>query len=131
MERRNIKISDKILESARRSFESYENYYQILKLDRKNLDDEKVEKAYLDKCESIEHFFRGCKEDTDKRILELKEMMLISAKDAYSALKTEQGRINYKELLEEIERKVKEEKITEREERRKEAQKKGDSEWQK
>lgn len=97
-----MKTITKIIEQLKREAKRYKNYYDILRLDRDNIDDEMVLNAYEQEYRKIEKFFSGNMPD---ELLEVKELMLLSLNDAYTALKTEHSRKNYQQALDIIENK--------------------------
>lgn len=97
-----MKTMSEMIQRLKEEAKRYKDYYSILRLDRDNVDDEKVLKAYEEECKKNEMFFRG---NISNELLEVKELMLLSIKDAYSALKDEHSRKNYQQVLDIIENK--------------------------
>ena len=91
---------ENILKQLTEKFEKYRTYYEILQIKESSATNEKVKEAYEKKCKELEGFFNNCK---GEEIEKVKSLIITALDDAYTALKSEDSRKNYKELLEKIE----------------------------
>lgn len=87
------------LESIKEKFSNYQTYYQILGINPDNVSDEIVKETYDNKCMQLNNMLKGYKSEG---IQELKELIQTTLDDAYTALKNENSRKHYDELLESI-----------------------------
>lgn len=87
------------LESIKEKFSNYQTYYQILGINPDNVSDEIVKETYDNKCMQLNNMLKGYKSEG---IQELKELIQTTLDDAYTALKSENSRKHYDELLESI-----------------------------
>lgn len=79
-----------------RVIDRYQTYYQILGLENNaNITDEKVKKAYENKCAELNLLIKSCGED----FKEIIDSLQWSFYDAYIALKTEDSRRHYQDIL--------------------------------
>ena len=87
---------DQIEKYIEERFQRYQTYYQILSIKPEGVTDDIVKEAYDKKCKQIDSLLKGCEEDEVKGI---REIIQDALDDAYSALKSEQSRKNYQDLL--------------------------------
>ena len=87
------------IESIKEKFSNYQTYYQILGVNPNSITDEKVKMAYDNKCMQLNNMLKDYKSEG---IQEVRELIQITLDDAYTALKTENSRKHYNELLEKI-----------------------------
>lgn len=90
-------------------FERYQTYYQLLAIKPDDLTDEMVKEVYDRKCQEIRNLLKDC-EQGNEEVEEIREIMQVAIDDAYSALKDENSRKHYQELLNYIEEKKGEER---------------------
>lgn len=88
-----------ILEKIKEKFTKYETYYEILGVKPNSVTDEKVKYSYDNKCMQLDEMLKSCKSES---IQEIRELIQTTLDDAYTALKTEDSRRNYNELLKTI-----------------------------
>ena len=93
-------LNEKIIKQIKERFSNYEDYYKILQIDKNNVTDEKVKDAYDNRCKQLEGILRGLNGEI---IEEIRNLIQQSLDDAYTALKTENSRNNYNNLLDSIE----------------------------
>ncbi len=98
-----------ILTLIKGRFERYQTYYQILDIKPYNVTDEMVKEAYDKKCQEMNLFLKDC-EQANEEVEEIREIMQLAIDDAYSALKDENSRKHYQELLNYIEKQKGEER---------------------
>lgn len=88
-----------LLESIKEKFSKYKTYYEILGINSNEATDEKVRTAYNNRCIQLIKMLRGCDRG---EVQEVRELIQTTFDDAYTALKTENSRKNYNELLRKI-----------------------------
>lgn len=114
---------DKLVEYLKKRFNRYQTNYQILGVKSNNITDKDVKEAYDNKCMQLNKMLEGCQETELKSILknckedeieeakiivyeafeEIRTIMQDALDDAYTALKTEDSRSHYQEILDKIE----------------------------
>lgn len=95
---------DKIKELIEERFERYQTYYQLLGIKSKGVDNAIVEDAYNNKCKQLQMLRENCeKEGVAEEAEEIFEMIQTALDDAYSALKDENSREHYQDILDSIE----------------------------
>lgn len=114
---------DKLVEYLKKRFNRYQTYYQVLGIKNNNITDKDVKEAYDNKCKQLNKMFEGCEETEIKSILknckedeieeakiivhetfvEIRTIMQDALDDAYTAIKTEDSRSHYQEILDKIE----------------------------
>lgn len=85
------------------SFNDYRNYYKILGINKKSLTDKEVREAYDRQLYQLKKMLEKCEKNA--RYDELKNKIETTLMDAYVALKSENSRKHYEELLDSIEKK--------------------------
>jgi preprotein translocase subunit Sec63 len=93
-----------LLENIKEKFSKYKPYHEILGINLDLTNDEEVKNAYDNKCMQLNMML---KDYEGEGIQEIRELIQMTLDDAYMALKTENARKNYKELLLEINNKNK------------------------
>ena len=88
--------SHNLLEYIKEKFSNYQNYYEILGVDPSRATDEVIKNAYDDKCRQLKGMLKGYESEA---IQEIRELIQTTLDDAYSALKTENSRKHYRDLL--------------------------------
>lgn len=91
--------NDNILKYIKDRFNRYRTYYQILSLNDNNITDEKVKQAYEKKCNELNLMLKDVPEEIKE---EIEETIRRALDDAYFALKSEDSRRHYKDLLDNI-----------------------------
>lgn len=114
---------DKLVGYLKNRFDRYQTYYQVLGIRNCNVTDETVKEAYDNKCMQLNKMLEGneeaelklilknCKDDEieeAKRIVneafnEIRSKIQETLDDAYLALKTENARSHYQDVLDTIE----------------------------
>ena len=90
---------DKLVNRIKERFNRYQTYYQILGLKNQNITDDQVKEAYDEKCKELDLMLKGCPEEEAK---EIRTIIQDALDDAYTALKSENSRSNYQEILDNI-----------------------------
>ena len=90
---------DKLVNRIKERFNRYQTYYQILGLKNQNITDNQVKEAYDRKCKELNLMLEGCPEEEAE---EIRSIIQVALDDAYTALKTEDSRSNYQEILDNI-----------------------------
>ena len=88
-----------LVNSIKEKFSDYKTYYEILGIKPEEVTDEKVKNIYEEKLKQLEFMF---KDYNNEAIKEVEEMIKTSLDNAYAALKSENSRRNYDELLKKI-----------------------------
>lgn len=88
-----------LLNSIKEKFSNYKTYYEILGIKPEEATDEKVKNIYEEKLKQLEFMF---KDYNNEAIKEVEELIKTSLDNAYTALKSENSRRNYDELLKKI-----------------------------
>lgn len=91
---------DLIIEFVKERFEKYQTYYQTLGVDPNALTDDIVKEAYEKRCTELELMIEKFNE---KVADEIRNIVQLALDDAYNALKDENSRKHYKELLDSME----------------------------
>lgn len=89
----------KFLDLIKQLYTGYKTYYEILQIKRAGITDEIVKKAYKEKIKELENM---CIDFPQAEIIEFKNKIRQTLDDAYTALKTENSRKHYDELLNSI-----------------------------
>ena len=88
-----------LVNSIKEKFSDYKTYYEILGIKPEEVTDEKVKNLYEEKLKQLDFMF---KDYNNESIKEVEEMIKTSLDNAYAALKSENSRRNYDELLKKI-----------------------------
>lgn len=88
-----------MVEKIKEKFSKYETYYEILGVRPNSVTDEKVKDSYDNKCMQLDEMLKSYKSEA---IQEIRELIQTTLDDAYTALKTEDSRRYYNELLKTI-----------------------------
>ena len=88
-----------LVNSIKEKFSDYKTYYEILGIKHEEVTDEKVKNIYEETIKQLEFMF---KDYNNEAIKEVEEMIKTSLDNAYAALKSENSRRNYDELLKKI-----------------------------
>lgn len=88
-----------MFEKIKEKFSKYETYYEILGVKPNSATDEKVKDSYDNKCMQLDEMLKNYKSEA---IQEIRELIQTTLDDAYTALKTEDSRRHYNELLKTI-----------------------------
>lgn len=88
-----------LVNSIKEKFSDYKTYYEILGIKPEEVTDEKVKNIYEEKLKQLDFMF---KDYNNESIKEVEEMIKTSLDNAYAALKSENSRRNYDELLKKI-----------------------------
>ncbi|MBQ2938613.1 MAG: hypothetical protein IJE05_07095 [Clostridia bacterium] len=91
---------DKLLKYIKERFARYQTYYQILGIRNCDITDENVKLAYERKCTELKALL---KDSSGEQIEEIRIIIQTALDDAYMALKDENSRKHYQELLDNIE----------------------------
>lgn len=91
-----------MLKLIRERFERYQTYYQILTISPINVTDEIVKEAYDKKIRELEILLADCEQGYEE-IEEIETIMRTAFEDAYNALKDEDARKHYQDILNYIE----------------------------
>ena len=114
---------DKLVKYLKERFGRYQTNYQVLGIKSSNITDKEVKDAYDNKCNQLNKMLEGCEETELKSILknckqdeieeakeiiheafeEIRATMQDALDDAYTALKTEDSRSHYQDILDDIE----------------------------
>lgn len=104
-----MKDYTQMLKFIKERFERYQTYHQILGIKSDNLTDEIVKDAYDKRCREMNLMLEDCEEGNEK-VQEIKAIMQSAFDDAYAALKDENARKHYQEVLDYIEKQKGEER---------------------
>lgn len=85
-----------IFENIKEKFSKYETYYEILGVNSNSATDVAIKDAYDNKCMQLKEMLKGYESEA---IQEIRELIQTTLDDAYTALKTEDSRKHYNELL--------------------------------
>lgn len=88
-----------MIEKIKEKFSKYETYYEILGVNPNSANDEVIKNAYDNKCMQLNEMLKGYESEA---IQEIRELIQTTLDDAYTALKTEDSRRHYNELLKTI-----------------------------
>ena len=95
---------DKIKELIEERFERYQTYYQLLGIQPNGITDEIVKEAYDKKCKELSLMLKDLqKQGLEDEGNEIREIIQTALDDAYRALKDENSRQHYQDVLDSIE----------------------------
>ena len=92
-------IDEKSFENLKRRFSEYQEYYKILAIKKEEATDIRVKEAYELQKMQLENMLQNLE---GKNTEELRTIILTTLEDAYNALKDENSRKHYEEILKRI-----------------------------
>lgn len=92
-------INEKSFESLKRKFSEYQEYYKILAIKKEETTDSSVKEAFEFQKMQLEKMLQNFE---GKNTEELRTIILTTLEDAYNALKDENSRKHYEEILKRI-----------------------------
>lgn len=87
-----------MLEFIKERFGRYQTYYQILGINPANVTDEIARRAYEEKIREMNLMLADCEQGYEE-VEEIETIMRTAFDDAYNAVKDENSREHYQELL--------------------------------
>ena len=89
-------INEKSFESLKRKFSEYQEYYKILAIKKEETTDSSVKEAFEFQKMQLKKMLQNFE---GKNTEELRTIILTTLEDAYNALKDENSRKHYEEIL--------------------------------
>lgn len=95
-----MEIEKAIIRSIKQKFCTYKTYYEILGLHNSNTNDKEVKEKYEEKSKELRLLLEHC---SGEEIEKIRTIIQDALDDAYNALKDENSRIHYQDILDSIE----------------------------